>query len=648
MCGISGFLAKSSKNSDELSRVATRMSNALEHRGPDSDGVWVDPDAGIALSHRRLAIVDLTETGAQPMQSACSNWVLVYNGEIYNTQELRNQLELEGSTFRGNSDTEVILEGIAQWGIIPTINKLIGMFSLAVWNKRERVLTLVRDRLGIKPVFWTKTENGFIFGSEIKALKQHQDCPTEIDPDAINGYLRSGYISAPKTIYKKIQKLMPGWILHYRLNGEPSLEQYWSLSEIAKASSSNQFRGSEAEAEVELESLISDAVTRRMIADVPLGAFLSGGIDSSLVVALMQQKSSNPVKTFSIGFHEKEFDEALHAADVAKHLGTEHTELYVSSKDAMEVIPKLNEINDEPFGDVSQIPTYLVSKLTKNHVTVALSGDGGDELFTGYGRYFKAMKYRGLRQQPKALRHLEASIAEKLPLQNLGKLDGVANRMLAIKNRERLPHILRSEDDVSLYRRARSRRENPENHLIAGTEYEHDAWHDAKNIQFKDPYCLMQYIDTLDYLPDDILTKVDRASMAVSLEARVPLLDHRIVEYAWSLPTSFKVDKTGKTGKTGKRILKNILSNHIPNHMIDRPKKGFSVPMGIWIKGPLREWAEDLLSVDSLKQTNIFIPESIRQTWNDHLTGRVDWEYHLWDVLCLQSWAMAQYKKDSC
>ena len=641
MCGIAGFVTTKKRSTQHLRDTALNMSDAIRHRGPDGDGVWTDIDAGVALSHRRLAIVDLSPTGAQPITSGNSEWVLVYNGEIYNTENLKSELTPHNIEWRGTSDTEVIVEAISIWGVRNTVEKLIGMFAFAAWNKKDNRLYLVRDRLGIKPLYWSMTNLTLMFGSELKALRKHPDCPMELNRSTIAGYMRNCYVNNPATIYTGVQHLQPGWLLHWHPEDQnPVFEQYWSLENNVATGQANRFEGSDKEAISHLDHLLSDAVKRRMVSDVPLGAFLSGGIDSSTIVSLMQRHSHKPVNTFSIGFEESKYDESHHAAAVADHLGTHHTRLIITPQDALEVIPDLPTMFDEPFADPSQIPTYLLSKLTREHVTVALSGDGGDELFAGYKRYFDANKYSFLIGQPKLLRNWEALFFETLSPDLVKKISrylplSIASKLSGSKLR-RIPPILRDGNKLSLYRRFLSRIENPEEILICCSEPEYSKWNQANSIEFgKDSFALMQFIDTLDYLPDDILTKVDRASMAVSLEARVPLLDHRVVEFAWTLPENLKV----RNGK-GKWILKNLLHQYLPEELVNRPKKGFSVPIGIWLKGPLKQWASELLSIESLRKTEIFKPAPIQKKWKEHLSGDTNWELHLWDVLCLQAWAL--------
>ena len=642
MCGIAGFITSNTLSKTKLTEIAESMSRQIRHRGPDGEGIWADAEAGISLAHRRLAIVDLSPAGAQPMTSSSGDIVIVYNGEIYNAEDIRKELQPNNIPWRGTSDTEVIVEAINQWGLQKTVKKLIGMFAFAVWDRKSRRISLVRDRMGIKPLYWSKTAKSLLFGSELKALRMHPECPDQLNRSAIAGYLRNCYINNPSTIYADVQQLRPGFILHYSQDGgEPQLEQYWSLDDAVAQGQKNPHQGSDADAIKDLEELLTDAVSRRMISDVPLGAFLSGGIDSSMVVALMQKVSSKPVKTFSIGFNEEKFDESVHAAAVAKHLGTDHTQLIVTPQDALDVIPSLPTMFDEPFADASQIPTYLVSKLTRDHVTVALSGDGGDELFAGYNRYFDANKNKFILNQPRALRNFEAHILESVSPETVRRiskfLPNVISSKLTGNKLKRIPPLLRDGTELSLYRRLLSRVENPAEMLLDCPEPTYPAWEQAATANFGgDSYSFMQYIDALDYLPDDILTKVDRASMVVSLEARVPILDHRIVEFAWTLPQRMKV----RNG-TGKWILRELLYQHVPRNLVDRPKKGFGVPIAQWLRGPLRDWAEDLLSESSLKQTEIFKTEPVLEKWKQHQSGTVNWDNHLWDIINMQAWATA-------
>ena len=641
MCGIAGFITLKTQSQESLKSIACAMAEQIKHRGPDAQAVWTDANSGVALSHRRLSIVDLSPSGDQPMISENGDWIIVYNGEIYNAEELRSELTSQNIQWRGTSDTEVIVEAINKWGVRKTVEKLIGMFAFAVWNRKTRSLTLARDRVGIKPLYWTRTSKSLIFGSELKALRQHPECPTCLNRSSIAGYLRNCYINNPATIYQDVNQLQPGWLLHWDSKHQSQrFEQYWSLSDVAANGMSNQLQCNDSEAILKLDDLLGDAVKRRMVADVPLGAFLSGGIDSSAVVAQMQKFSNRPVKTFSIGFEDPKYDESPHAASVANHLETEHTQLIMTAEDALNVIPDLPAMYDEPFSDSSQIPTYLVSKLTREHVTVALSGDGGDELFAGYQRYFDSVKHNYLISQPKLLRNMEATLLENLSPGNLNRLSKVLPKSFEKKLNHRLIQkilpLLRDGSEIALYRLFRTRFQSPSDVLVEGIEPAYEKWEAAKSINFgTDRYSLMQYIDTLDYLPDDILTKVDRASMAVSLEARVPLLDHRIVEFSWRLPERLKV----QDGQ-GKWILRNVLYKYVPKDLVERPKKGFSVPIGAWLRGPLKEWACDLLSTESLNKTNIFKKEPIQQKLQQHLNKETNWELHLWHALRLQAWAL--------
>lgn len=637
MCGIAGFISKKSLRQEQLCSTATHMSDAITARGPDAKGVWSDPEFGIALSHRRLSIVDLSEAGSQPMTSACGRFVMIYNGEVYNASELRKEL-VDRIQFRGTSDTEVIIEGIARWGVEQTVSRLVGMFALALWDRSEKQLKLVRDRLGIKPIYWASTATSFLFGSEIKALKQHPDCPKELDHQAIKNYLLKSYINSPRSIYRGIQKLEPGTILTLPHNSAPRSDRYWSVRNVTTHGAGNIDERTDLELTDALHELLSDAVNIRMISDVPLGAFLSGGIDSSTVVALMQSNSNCPVKTFSIGFEEKHYNEAPHAAQIANHLGTDHHELYVTARDALDAIPEMSSIFDEPFGDISQIPTYLVSKMTRKHVTVALSGDGGDELFAGYERYAAMQRYMQYLKQPKFLRMAQAKALDSLTPAITKQLQRLTperfGKLLTNENRQKIAAILRDGNVLNLYKLFIWHLENTDNVLRKNITTDDPVWSQTQQDIFSnDSFSLFQFIDMQDYLPDDILTKVDRTSMAVSLEARVPILDHRVVEFAMTLPQHVKY-----RDDQGKWILKQVLERHVPSNLYDRPKMGFGVPIGEWITGPLQPWAEELLSKRTLDQLGIFQTETILNRWKEHKDGTRNWQYHLWDVLMLQDW----------
>ena len=641
MCGIAGYLTTRSTKPGSGEKLVRAMTDALIHRGPDEGDVWLDVKAGVALGSRRLAIIDLSEAGHQPMVSTCGHYVLAYNGEIYNAAELRSKLEKAGRSFRGYSDTEVIVEGCAVWGVEETAKRIIGMFAFALWDKLEKRLFVVRDRLGIKPLYWTLSNGVLIFGSELKALKAHEAFPAEIDRNSVASYLRHNFIPAPHTIYRNVHKLEPGKILIKGQSSEPRIESYWSLEDVVQVGRSNAFSGSEGEAADELDTLLRDAVSRRMVSDVPLGAFLSGGIDSSTIVALMQAQSDRPVRTFSIGYANEGFNEAHDAAAIARHLGTDHTELTATPRDARDVIPLLPDIYDEPFADTSQIPTFLVSRLTKEHVTVALSGDGGDELFGGYTRYFSADKYAWpLFDSPCVLRCGAARAIRSLSPGSWDKLASIVpekRRPVHVGEKiHKLADCLGGDRDT-FYRRLISHWNDPEDLVADAQEYETVAWDESLGERIPDFVERMQYLDTLTYLPDDILAKVDRASMAVSLEVRVPLLDHRVAEFAWTLPRHMKV----RDG-AGKQVLRQVLRRYVPDELIKRQKMGFGVPINEWLRGPLKDWAGDLLAPDALNKHGLINPEPVGRKWREHLSGAKSWPLQLWSVLMLQAWCDAQ------
>ncbi len=638
MCGIAGFVNHKQRfGPDELRAIATRMADRLEHRGPDDRGVWVDAASGVALGHTRLAIIDLSPAGAQPMVSACGRFVLSYNGEVFNAPELRAELEAEGRVFRGHSDTEVMVEGFAVWGVRQTVERLIGMFAFAAWDRSTRILTLGRDRLGIKPLYWGHIDGNLVFASELKALAVFPGWHPEIDSDALAAFMRYGYVPAPMSIYRGIHKLAPGTLLACVEAGAIRSAPYWSLREVARRGQADLLDLSDGEAQEAVETLLADAVRRRMVADVPLGMFLSGGIDSSTIAALMQAQSARPIRTFSIGFREKDYDEAADAKRVAAHLGTEHTELYVSPAEARAVIPKLHEIYDEPFADSSQIPTCLVSEMTRRHVTVALSGDGGDEVFAGYNRYVQGLALaKASRRLPQALRAGLAAAISSVPPGMWDRLfrtlpERVRPR-LAGEKMHKLAAVL-PKDRVGFYESLVAQGEGA-GELVRGAGKDDESRDDADAPdQFPDDISWMQYRDMKHYLPDDILTKVDRASMAVSLEVRVPLLDHRLVELSWRLPRKFKV-----RGGTGKWLLRQIAYKHVPRTLLDRPKMGFGVPVDAWLRGPLKEWAGDLLSPPALSRIGLLDPAPIKLRWDEHQAGRRNWQHSLWNVLMFAAW----------
>lgn len=632
-----------------------RMADTIMSRGPDDFGVWC-ADAGIGLAHRRLSILDLSPAGHQPMSCATGRYVIAFNGEIYNHLDLRAELEkaraggMASLPWRGHSDTETLLAGFAAWGIKATVERCIGMFAFAVWDRKTRVLTLGRDRLGEKPLYygWQGSGDGacFLFGSEVKALKAHPSFAADINRDALSLLMRHNYIPAPHSIYRGIFKLRAGSLLTVSLDRrEPVIEAYWSLMNVAVSGNRSPLDGSPQEIVDELEGLLKSAVRQQMVADVPLGAFLSGGIDSSTVVALMQAQSDRPVKTFTIGFHEEGYNEAVHAKAVARHLGTDHTELYVTPQQAMDVIPKLPTLYCEPFADSSQIPTFLVSQLARQKVTVSLSGDAGDELFAGYNRYVLARNLWGkMSHLPRGVRSLAAAgIHAMSPAawnKLLGPLQPLVPRALRQANIGDKLHkgagVLAARRVDDLYLGLVSHWE-PEGLVIGGQEPATCLRGNPLPLSGLDDVQRMMAMDALTYLPDDILVKVDRAAMGVSLEGRVPFLDHRVVEFAWRVPQSLKL----RDG-VGKWILRQVLYRYVPKELIERPKMGFGVPIDVWLRGPLRDWAEALLNEARLRREGYFNPAPIRAKWAEHLSGQRNWQYLLWDVLMFQAWLEEQ------
>jgi len=666
MCGLTGFLLPRKIDADEQA-ILKKMNDTLTHRGPDAEGLWSDREAGIMLGHRRLSIIDLTNAGAQPMESPSGRYIIAYNGEVYNFGELRSELEKEHYRFRGHSDTEVILSAIECWGLTRAVKRFVGMFAFSVWDRKDRCLHCVRDRLGIKPFFFSFLNGGGIaFGSELKALKEHPSFDSSIRRDVLPQYLRYNYIPDPWTIYSRSFKLQPGKILTMDAeavrawDGENlkdlKIESYWDAREVLLGAKDNPSATNDQEAVEGLETVLKRSVRDRLVSDVPLGAFLSGGVDSSVIVSLMREISSGKIRTFTIGFLEDQFNEAAHAAAVAERLETEHTELYVTPEEAMQAIPLLPMMYDEPYSDYSNIPTFLVSRLTRSSVTVSLSGDGGDELFGGYNRHILLPGlWCRLRLFPLPLRRI---IGQLLISRSPDQWDHIAAKYSRLVSPfgiskkipadtgyklHKLSESLTAATPAELYLSLISEWKNPDHLLTEEVTSEHEQYTDGLNQHpilsdpiWKDMPELSEatmFLDLIHYLPDDILTKVDRASMAVSLESRVPILDHRVVEYAWGLPVELKI----RDGQ-GKLPLRNLLYRYVPRELIERPKQGFTVPVGEWLRGPLREWAEDLIDNRNLCEEGIFKPDIVRELWEEHLSGRRNHDGKLWPVLMYQAW----------
>lgn len=637
MCGIAGLIDQRFVGDEgALARLARTMSDAIAHRGPDGDGVWVEAGAGLALSHRRLAIIDLTSAGAQPMESSNGRWVISYNGEIYNSGDMRRDPSLSSVAWRGHSDTETVLESAARRGVEVTLDDINGMFALALWDRRDKVLHLVRDRLGIKPLFVARRGAQCYFASELKSLHASKAVALEIDPASVASFVRLGYVPAPHAIYRGVEKLMPGEHLIISLDGRMVRRRYWSAPEAASRGLASPLDVSDAEAVEQLSVLLGDTVSRQMLADVPLGAFLSGGVDSSAIAGLMVAARRGPVRTFSIGFPEFGFDESKEAAAVAHHLGTEHTKLVVTASDALAVVPHLAQMYDEPFADSSQIPTYLISKLTRQYVAVALSGDGGDELFGGYNRYRLAEgMWQGMSMVPRGARRAASSLLNAIPMPWVDGLAALVPRgLLPPQPADKLRKFANvvALDAEGIYRRLVSQCEDPHALVPRCPEHEPLPWSTGAIGAMPTFLDRMQLFDTMTYLPDDILQKVDRASMAVALEARPPLLDHRVVEFAWRLPRRFKL----RDGET-KWLLRRVAERMVPKHLLDRPKMGFGIPLGDWLRGPLRDWAEDMLDPQRLGGGFIDVAAA-RKLWTEHLTGRRNWAYALWTILMFEAW----------
>ena len=636
MCGIAGYWG--SPGGEHLLPAARKMADAIAHRGPDDSGEWCDTQASIALAHRRLSVIDTSSAGHQPMASSNGRYVMVYNGEIYNHLDFRNELD---SAHRrrgwvGHSDTETLIEAIAHWGIETALGKCNGMFAFALWDREQRTLTLARDRMGEKPLYFGCVNGTFLFGSELKALRQHPLWQADIDRNALALYFRFQYVPAPYAIFQNINKLRPGHLLTVTWDSGPQWSEtvYWDIEKQARLGLTEHNAASAEERVDELHNLLDDAVAKRMIADVPLGAFLSGGYDSSLVVALMQKHSHRAVRTFTIGFDEHDYNEAPYAKRVAQHLGTQHEELYVTASDALEVVPQLSTIWCEPFGDSSQVPTYLVSALASKQLTVALTGDGGDESFYGYTRYRRSeAQWKSVSKYPHSMRKVAAALLRATPRSLLGSVMQAVRSGYGLtglsETLQYLHDVIAYADPRLAYRARISHSHNP-GALVLGSNPAPTVFDKACD---SPTAAMMQLLDMQSYLPDDILVKVDRASMARSLETRAPLLDHRLVELALRIPSAMQLDRG-----SGKYLLKQIAHRYLPEHLLDRPKTGFGVPIDAWLRGPLRSWAENLLNKTRLTNEGYLQPDLVWARWLEHQNGSRNWQYQLWDLLMFQSW----------
>lgn len=638
MCGITGIWDRTGKlSAATLSDAARRMTATLAHRGPDDHGVWLDPAAGLALGHRRLSIIDLSPEGHQPMVSSSSRYVISFNGELYNFGELRDLLARNHHhRFRGGSDTEVLLAACEQWGLAGALNRFNGMFAFALWDAQEQTLHLVRDRMGEKPLYYGWFDGSLVFGSEMRAIRAYAPVCSrlEIDRDALAAYLRLNYVPAPQSIYQGVAKLPAGTVLTVRTggrSGEPEPESYWPLAEVVIKARQGHAPLSDSEATDRLDMLLRDAVRMRMRSDVPLGAFLSGGIDSSTIVAFMQAEADRPVRTFTVGFTDRVLDESDHARAVARHLGTDHIEIRLSPAAALEVVPRLPEMYDEPFADPSQLPTAVIADAARRHVTVCLSGDGGDEIFGGYNRYVQGQRaWSLLNRIPRAVR---AAVSRAL----LATPPIVRDRMLSPAKAQKLAELLRVRTGAEVYAALVSAWDEPDRVVIGGHERHIWLGDDQLPRELEGLAERMMFLDSVSTLPDEMLVKVDRASMAVGLEVRVPLLDSRLVEFAWGLPPDMRI----RDGK-GKWILRQLLHRHVPQHLVDRPKIGFDPPIAEWLRGPLRPWAEALLEPSRLHREGYLAAAPVQRCWAEHLRGTRNWDYRLWGVLMFQAWLERQ------
>ena len=634
MCGVAGaWDPRSDRTSEALAGSVREMTWMLRHRGPDDEGVWTDPAAGLALGHRRLSIIDLSPEGHQPMVSASARYVLTFNGELYNFGELRDQLSRRGHSFRGHSDTEVLLAACEEWGVARALTRFNGMFAFALWDAGERVLHLVRDRLGEKPLYYGRVGGALVFASQLRALRAHPGAGAalEVDRDALSAYLRLNYVPAPHSIYRSVRKLPAGSMLTLRAGDADTLpepQSYWPLGEVVEKIRADGLPPiTDEEATDRLDVLLRDAVRLRMHAEVPLGAFLSGGIDSATVVALMQAQSDRPVRTFTVGFDDRRLDESAHARAVARHLGTDHTEIQLSARAALEIVPRLPEVYDEPFADPSQLPTTAIAEVARRHVTVCLSGDGGDEVFGGYNRYTEGERaWHLLERVPVGIRRTAARALLATPA-------GVRNRAVAPARAQKLAGLLRVESAAHVHTALVSSWDDPASVVVGGHEPEPGPSDVDLPAELDGLGEQMMFLDSLSTLPDEMLAKVDRASMSVGLEARVPLLDPRVVELAWALPRSMRI----RDGR-GKWLLRQVLYRYVPRELVERPKSGFDPPIAEWLRGPLRPWASALLDPTRIRREGYLRADTVDRCWREHLAGSRNWDYRLWGVLMFQAW----------
>ena len=638
MCGFVGLLKNRICDSDI--HYLREMSRSIKHRGPDSSGLWSD-NTNIGISHQRLSIIDLTPSGYQPMISKSGRYVLAFNGEIYNHRFIKRELNsaFMNIEWKGTSDTEILLTAIDKWGLYKSLNKITGMFAFSLWDKKEKLLYLARDRIGEKPIYYGWQKDTFLFGSDIQGIKSHPSFENKIDSNSLSLMLRFNYVPSPNSIYKNLKKLEPGSFLQVSIvKRDIQKKNYWSAAKTANNNLSNLFSGSELEAIELLDINLSETVKNQMLSDAPIGGFLSGGIDSSIICSLMQKNSIEPINTFSIGFNEKTYDEAQYAKLISDYLGTNHHELYLSPQDAMKIIPELQMAYSEPFADVSQIPTMIISDLAKDYVKVALTGDGGDELFGGYNRYLITKRiWKKISMFGKPIRSFIANFILSYGIRTIMKIEKLNFSEKYINNFSakisKGLEVLDSDDIFDLYINITSNSRNPSKVLLGNSSKEKLYGVEKLNLQNFSDVEKMMIMDIVNYLPDDILVKLDRATMHYSIEARAPFLDHNIFEFAWSLPLNFKLNNS-----ENKVVLRRLLSKYLPNELIHKPKRGFSVPIGIWLRGPLKNWAEHQLNQKRLNDEGFFNPKVILNLWKEHLEERFNHEKLLWSILMFQSW----------